>query len=245
MDCVIKIIQGPEQGQEFRCSGAETVVGRSPRSHVRLGSATVSFEHAVITRNGDEFYVENLSASGTYVNEERIAGRVRLRAKDRLRLGQETVARVEALPSASEHGRRRMLIIAVLAMLIAVVIVLVAFPISTPHRNVNWTVVYEKLDEWTRAEVTGEKLPPEVEQHLENAWRLREAGDAVAANKEWLRLRVLLAGLEDKTGFQAASDADRGALGRLLNPPKDGAGVPDDNQMGAALVQFVGWMERT
>jgi pSer/pThr/pTyr-binding forkhead associated (FHA) protein len=244
MDCVIKVIQGPETGQEFRCSGAETILGRSPRSHVRLASPSVSFEHAVIVRSGDEFYAENLSAAGTFINEEKISGRVRLRAKDRLRVGQETIVRVEALPKAGvELGRRRMLIIAVLVMLLLLVIVLVIDPLGAAQRSVNWKAVYPKIDEWARGEVQAGKLPSEVTQHLEQGWRLREAGDTVGAKKEWMRLRVMLAGVEEKTGLQAASDADRGALGRLLNPPKD-AREPDDDQLGAAMVQFVARMVR-
>ena len=246
MDCVIKIVQGPESGQEFRCSGIETVMGRSPRSHVRLGSPSISFEHAVVVRSGNEFFVENLSASGTFVNNEKISGRVKLRAKDLVRLGQETVARVEALPSAGvELGRRRILIFAVLAMLVLLVVVLVADPFGISQSNINWHHVYAKLDQWVSDQSASNKLPVEVQQHLEQAWRLREAGDAAGANKEWVRLRVMLAGIEDKTGLQAASDEYRGALSKLLNPPKDAANAEMDNdQMGAALIQFVGRMAR-
>ena len=244
MDCVIKIIQGPESGQEFRCSATETVVGRGPRSHVRLSSPSISYEHAVVVRNSNEFYLENLSASGTFLNDEKVSGRVKLRARDTMRLGQETIARVEALPKAGvELGRRRLLIIAVIAMLILLVVVLVTDPFTPAQSNINWQHVYVKLDEFVHQETSAGKLPSEVLGHLEQAWRLREAGDTVAAGKEWVRLHVLLAGLEDRIGYQADADMYRRALGNLLSPPKDAA-APDHDQMAAALVQFVARMAR-
>jgi pSer/pThr/pTyr-binding forkhead associated (FHA) protein len=244
MDCVIKIIQGPETGQEFRCAATETILGRGPRSHIRLGSPSVSYEHAVVVRNGNEFFLENLSASGTFVNDEKISGRVKLRVRDTFRLGQETIARVESLPQAGgELGRRRLLIVAVVAMLVLLVVVLFVDPFSPARSNINWQPVYVKLDEFVRQETTAGKLPTEVLEHLEKAWRLREAGDALNANKEWIRLRVLLAGMEDKIGYQADADMYRRALANLLSPPKDAA-APDQDQMAAALVQFVARMAR-
>jgi hypothetical protein len=244
MDCVIKIIQGPETGQEFRCAAAETILGRGPRSHVRLGSPSVSYEHAVVVRNGNEFFLENLSATGTFVNDEKISGRVKLRARDTVRLGQETIARVESLPRAgAELGRRRLLIFAVIAMLVLLVVVLVADPFSPAQSNINWQPVYVKLDEFVHQQTSAGKLPNEVLVHLEQAWRLREAGDTANADKEWIRLRVLLAGLEDKIGYQADADMYRRALANLFSPPKD-APAPDQDQMAAALVQFVARMAR-
>ncbi|MGN6371211.1 MAG: FHA domain-containing protein [Phycisphaerae bacterium] len=244
MDCVIKIIQGPETGQEFRCAGTETILGRGPRSHVRLASPSVSYEHAVLVRNGNEFFLENLSAGGTFVNDEKVSGRVKLRLRDMVRLGQETIARVESLPQAGvEMGRRRLLILAVAAMLVLLVVVLVTDPLSPTRGSINWQPVYAKLDEFVRQESAAGKLPPEVVLHLEQAWRLREAGDSTNANKEWIRLRVLLAGLEDKIGYQADADMYRRALGNLLSPPKN-APSPDQDQMAAALIQFVARMAR-
>jgi pSer/pThr/pTyr-binding forkhead associated (FHA) protein len=244
MDCVIKIIQGPESGQEFRCTAAETVLGRGPRSHVRLGSPSISYEHAVVVRSGNEYFLENLSAGGTFVNNEKISGRVRLRTRDTFRLGQETMVRVESLPKATaELGRRRLLILAVIAMLVLLVVVLVTDPFTPTTANINWQHVYVKLDEFVQQETSAGKLPTEVADHLERAWRLREAGDSPSANKEWVRLRVLLAGMEDKIGYQADADADRRALADLLSPPKD-APAPDHDRMAAALVQFVARMAR-
>jgi pSer/pThr/pTyr-binding forkhead associated (FHA) protein len=239
MDCVIKIVKGPGEGEEFHCATGETVVGRSPRSHVRLASPTVSFEHAVIVRLGDDFFVENLSASGTFVNDERISGRVRLRAKDRLRLGQDTVVRVEAVPAGGgDAGRRRLLIVAVVVMVVILVTLVIVDPMSQTTGSVNWRGVYAQLDTFVHQEVANGRLPLEAEEHFEKAWRLRESGDAAGAASEWLRLRILLAGAEEKTGYQAAADADRHALANLVHPLKNAA-APTPDQLAAGLVQFV------
>ncbi len=244
MDCLIKIIKGPGEGEEFHCSTAETVVGRSPRSHVRLASPTVSFEHAVILRAGDDFFVENLSAGGTFVNDERISGRVRLRAKDRLRLGQDTVLRVEAVPAgAGDPGRRRLLMGLVLLLVLTLMIVVIWDPISARTQNLNWTRVYAKLDSFVHSEVAAGILPTEAETHMQKAWRLRSAGDPASAAAEWLRLRILLSSLEDKTAFQAASDSNRRALADLLQP-KDHAPEPTPDDLGAALIQFLDQMRK-
>ncbi len=242
MDCLIKIVKGPGEGEEFHCAGGETVVGRSPRSHVRLMSPTVSFEHAVIVRVRDDFFVENLSASGTFVNEERISGRVRLRAKDRLRLGQETVVRVEAVPAGGADMGRRRLLIGMLAVMVLVLIGVVIWdPMGSRSGTFNWGKAYAQLDEFVAQEVAAKQLPAEAQTHLEKAWRLRTAGDSSGAAGEWMRLRILLAGVEDKTGLQAASDANRRALLNLLQPAKN-APQPTRDDLGAALVQFVDQM---
>ena len=98
------MISGLDAGQEFRCSALETAIGRSARCAVRLTSPSVSFEHAVILRSGDDFFLENLSANGTFLNNQRLTAKTRLRAKDQIRIGDDTVARVESVPSAAGGG---------------------------------------------------------------------------------------------------------------------------------------------
>jgi pSer/pThr/pTyr-binding forkhead associated (FHA) protein len=244
---VIRIIKGPEEGQRFECSGAESVVGRSPRSQVRLASSTASYEHAVITRNGEDFYIENLSAAGTYVNEERISGKVRLRSRDQLRFGAETIARVESVPSGgTAGGRRRWLLIAFVTMLVIAVGLMLFDPFSTPPQHINMRAAYAKLEGFSHEEVQSRMLPTEAEVLLREAWRLEMSGDKSRANTLWLRLSVLLDGVEQRTGYQSAAQRDPHALERLASPPAKGApaGEPGNDEMGAALVQFVSRMAR-
>src|ERR1051325_11585441 len=101
MSCTLKITAGPDTGQLHECTTDQTLLGRSPRCNIRLSSPAISFEHALISRTGDEFFIENLSAAGTFLNNQRLAARPRLRAKDQIRLGPDTILRVESLPAGS------------------------------------------------------------------------------------------------------------------------------------------------
>jgi pSer/pThr/pTyr-binding forkhead associated (FHA) protein len=242
------MIKGPEQGQRFECSGTEAVVGRSPRSQVRLASPTASYEHAIITRNGDDFYIENLSATGTYINEERISGKVRLKANDQLRFGPGTIARVESVPSSGGAGsRRRWLVIAFVTMLVVALGLMVFDPFSTPAQRLDLRAAYSNLDGWTQGEIKARVLPQEANDLLREAWRLEMSGDKSRANKLWIKLSVLLDGVEQRTGYQAASGKFPNALSHLVaSDHKDGASdAIGDEEMGAALVQFVSRMART
>jgi hypothetical protein len=243
MDCVIKIVSGPETGREFRCSTAEAIVGRSPRSLVRLSSTSVSYEHAVITRKGDVFFLENLSANGTYLNNERITGKARLRAKDQFRMGNETMARVESVPASGGSGSSTAILWSVLGVMLLAMVVLVVWDPFSGTSQQNMRGAYGRLQEWTRQQAADGKLPRETPALFQEAWRLEMAGDRTNAAKAWVRLRVLLASTDNVNGYQSAAQADRRALSRLVSPePK--ASAPGDSELGAALVQFVGQMER-
>jgi pSer/pThr/pTyr-binding forkhead associated (FHA) protein len=247
VECVIRIIKGPDEGQRFECSGNEAVVGRSPRSQVRLGSPTASYEHAVITRNGDDYYIENLSAAGTYVNEERITGKVRLRSRDQLRFGTDTVARVESVPAGGGgSARRRWLLVALLVMILAGGAVLLLDPFAAPQQRLNIRGAYPKLESWTQEEVRAKSLPREAHALLVEAWRLEMSGDKTSASKNWVKLSVLLDGVEQRTGYQQLAQKDPTALERLASPrPGGGDAEFTGDEMGAALVQFVSRMART
>jgi hypothetical protein len=243
MECVIKVVAGPEAGQEFRCRAGETVIGRSPRSAVRLSAPTVSYEHAVISQGTDGFFIENLSANGTYLNNERVSGRSKLRARDQLRLGDETVVRVESVPAAAGGGSSRVLLLGLLvAMLLAGLIVVVLDPFSgTAVRN--WSGAEARLQEWTASKVAAGELPRNTASLLAEAWRLERAGDRAAASKAWVRLRVYLASSPAGARYQEFAQQDRNALNSLLENKPGAASQPDEG-MGAALVQFIAQMER-
>ncbi len=241
MDCIIKVISGPDAGQEFRCSALETAIGRSARCAVRLTSPSVSFEHAVIVRNGDEFFLENLSANGTFLNDQRVTGKSRLRTKDRIRIGDDTVTRVESVPSAAGGGSaRRYLLVTVVLLMVAMLAVVILDPFSGSSSAENWPLAYQKLEEWTQREVAANKLPSESASLLQEAWRQEKAGDRPAASKAWVRLRVLLADAEGPNG--SASTGNRRALSAIMSPDK--AAAPSDDEMNGALIQFVTEMER-
>jgi len=85
----LKVEAGFRKGREMILAGAETTIGRAETCDVGLfGDPQVERLHARIVRRGNDFLVEDAgSASGTYVNDERIDGPRLLRAGDIIRLG--------------------------------------------------------------------------------------------------------------------------------------------------------------
>ena len=215
MDCTLKIIAGPETGQEFLCAGPETYLGRSQRCVVRLNSPSVAFEHALITRVADEYFVENLSANGTVLNNERLAAKTRLRVKDQIRLGHETTVRVENLPLAAAAGSSRRML---LAVLVGVLILVAALVLN--HESGGTTDMsarYQKMQEYVQEQVATGGLPTDVAALMSDAWRLQTSGAAAQAGQTWLKLELRLDAWDQTQG-------------------------PDDRR--AALIRFVKDMER-
>jgi hypothetical protein len=76
-------------------AAARLIVGRAPGTDVCLSwDEEVSGVHAELTRVGPDWTVadDGLSRNGTFVNEERVAGRLRLRGGDVLRFGATQMA---------------------------------------------------------------------------------------------------------------------------------------------------------
>ncbi|MDB6091571.1 MAG: hypothetical protein JWN85_4355 [Gammaproteobacteria bacterium] len=78
-------------GQVYTLGNDPLVVGRVPGGARAItlpdGLAGVSRRHCTFIREGDELIVLDHSSFGTFVNGERVAERVRVRAGDRVRLG--------------------------------------------------------------------------------------------------------------------------------------------------------------
>ncbi|RRR72251.1 MAG: FHA domain-containing protein [Candidatus Viridilinea halotolerans] len=75
-------------GQVFRGSGTNLVLGRQQGSPLHINHSQVSRQHARLLLEGGQWLVEDLnSANGTFVNGQRTSGRVPLRPGDRLGLG--------------------------------------------------------------------------------------------------------------------------------------------------------------
>ncbi|MPQ42698.1 FHA domain-containing protein [Clostridium tarantellae] len=63
-------------------------LGRREDNSIVLNDRFVSSYHAKIYVRNNEFYLEDLaSTNGTYVNEQKVTGRVRLKINDTIRLG--------------------------------------------------------------------------------------------------------------------------------------------------------------
>ncbi len=78
---------GGRVGESFPLDRERITVGRRPDSDVFLDDVTVSRDHAVIVRRGDDYHLDDCgSLNGTYVNRERIESH-RLHDSDELQIG--------------------------------------------------------------------------------------------------------------------------------------------------------------
>ncbi|AEI65699.1 FHA domain-containing protein [Corallococcus macrosporus] len=80
------------QGTPVAISTERFTIGRGPRCNLVVRSERVSREHAVVTRVGDEVFIEDLNSSnGTWLNNERIT-RHQVSDGDEYMLGTEAVS---------------------------------------------------------------------------------------------------------------------------------------------------------
>jgi pSer/pThr/pTyr-binding forkhead associated (FHA) protein len=83
---------GGRAGESFALDDARLTVGRRPDSDVFLDDVTVSRDHAVIVKRGDEYFLDDCgSLNGTYVNRHRIESQ-RLSDGDELQIGKYKLA---------------------------------------------------------------------------------------------------------------------------------------------------------
>ena len=78
---------GGREGESFQVDGERVTIGRRPESDVFLDDITVSRDHAMLVKRGDEWYLDDCgSLNGTYVNRSRIDSQ-RLQDADELQIG--------------------------------------------------------------------------------------------------------------------------------------------------------------
>jgi hypothetical protein len=78
---------GGRVGESFTLDRDRMTIGRRPDSDVFLDDVTVSRDHALLVRRGDELYLDDLgSLNGSYVNRHRIESH-RLDDGDELQIG--------------------------------------------------------------------------------------------------------------------------------------------------------------
>lgn len=77
-----------EEKTEFELQEGQTPIGRHPDCLITVGERSVSGRHAEIDGEGGEFAIKDIgSRNGTFVNDERIEGRVKLKHGDTIRFG--------------------------------------------------------------------------------------------------------------------------------------------------------------
>ncbi|MGO9820337.1 MAG: FHA domain-containing protein [Solirubrobacteraceae bacterium] len=83
---------GGRAGESFAIEAARLSVGRRPDSDIFLDDVTVSRDHALIVRRGNDYYLDDCgSLNGTYVNRKRIDSH-RLADGDELQIGKYKLA---------------------------------------------------------------------------------------------------------------------------------------------------------
>jgi serine phosphatase RsbU (regulator of sigma subunit)/pSer/pThr/pTyr-binding forkhead associated (FHA) protein len=84
-------VQGPNPGKPYTLDPKRSLIGRRPDSTVFLESLAVSREHARVLCEGGAYFVEDAgSSNGTFVNGQKVTGRVALTEHDRLQIGPYT-----------------------------------------------------------------------------------------------------------------------------------------------------------
>jgi hypothetical protein len=96
------------QGRAWRISDQPLVIGWSVDAQRRAlvlpsSSPGVSRAHCTVVRRNGAVMIEDHSTYGSYVNEERVAGRTALTVGDRLRLGSPGVT-LELIQLGNDHG---------------------------------------------------------------------------------------------------------------------------------------------
>ena len=241
MDCIIRVIKGPDAGATARLQPGSNLFGRSPKAVLRLTAPDISWEHCTITRNGDEYFAENLSALGTYIDDAKLAGPVKLRPRDQLRLSKETVLRFEAVGNDAGllAGRRGLLVTLIVVLLVA--LALIAWDVFSPTKLADdWAGAYNSLEPWVAQETQARHLPADTAILFRDAWRLEQAEDYERSAAMWLRLQMAMDSVESSRALQKASADNPSALQQLLTPGRNiGQRQALDEEMSAAFTQFV------
>jgi hypothetical protein len=83
---------GGRSGESFPLAGDRLSVGRRPDADIFLDDVTVSRDHAILVRRGEDYYLDDCgSLNGTYVNRHRIESH-RLSDGDELQVGKYKLA---------------------------------------------------------------------------------------------------------------------------------------------------------
>ncbi len=197
----------------------------------------------MIHRNADDYYLENLSAHGTWVNDTKVSGRVKLRATDTIKLSDEALVRFE--PAGMPQGllaRRNLLIMAILLLLLIAGSLAIFNPFAPPPVKSHIDKTYDILSGWLDDNVKDQSqpMPSEAQRLFNTGWRLYKAEDYADSRDVWLKLQILLEAQDSKYQFREFSAEYPKALDKLNTAPEGSNDLkPDDDEARAAFVEFV------
>ncbi|MFH1923148.1 MAG: SpoIIE family protein phosphatase [Planctomycetota bacterium] len=82
------VLQGKDPDREYELVDKEILVGRDQSCQIAIDADSVSRQHARLALENGTYVIEDLqSRNGTYLNGEKIEGKVRLKEDDRLEIG--------------------------------------------------------------------------------------------------------------------------------------------------------------
>lgn len=91
---------GPTPGVVFPLEGDQLTIGRDASNGVAINDAEVSRKHSRLIFQGGKYVIDDLgSTNGTFVNGQRLAGPVVLKAGDVVSLGEQIVLMYDAINS--------------------------------------------------------------------------------------------------------------------------------------------------
>ena len=91
---------GPTPGVVFPLEGEQLTIGRDSNNGVAINDAEVSRKHSRLIFQGGKYVIDDLgSTNGTFVNGQRLAGPVVLKAGDVVSLGEQIVLMYDAISS--------------------------------------------------------------------------------------------------------------------------------------------------
>ena len=102
---ILQLFKPSGTPEEISLESDRAVLGRHPDCDVVLDAASVSRQHAQITRDGGDFFIEDLhSRNGTFVNGQLVQDRQQLQDGDRLKICDLSLAFFNEQPSARLPG---------------------------------------------------------------------------------------------------------------------------------------------
>jgi pSer/pThr/pTyr-binding forkhead associated (FHA) protein len=88
MKVKLKVVKGPNAGQEVKIPTPKCIIGRGEDCQLRPKSDAISRQHCVVYVKSGELMVRDLkSKNGTFVNGERVDGDRALKAGDKIQFG--------------------------------------------------------------------------------------------------------------------------------------------------------------
>jgi uncharacterized protein involved in exopolysaccharide biosynthesis len=98
------VVAGENAGKLFPLSKPELLIGRSPNADIRINEKAVSHNHARLQLENGSCTLRDLeSTNGTFVNNELIAGSVRLRGGDAVGVGSTTFTYLAGAETSSDQ----------------------------------------------------------------------------------------------------------------------------------------------